>query len=143
VLGALAGAAVFTLAGFELGRLAYSLGWWRWALVDMPKIPALLFTMNVLSYASILALVSWRVTRRFGWRGQLTFISIMSIVGPARDLAGAALTGLVVIASGVMPLLGWAIAWACNVALMQAVMRLVAGGARADHLAGPRPDFSR
>jgi hypothetical protein len=82
----------------------------------------------------MLALISWRVTRRFGGRGQLAFIGIMSIYGPIRDRIGAAATGLMVFAPGMIPLIGHAMIWALSVIAMQAVMRLVAGAARSDRL---------
>jgi serine/threonine protein kinase len=135
LLGTLAGAAAFTFVGSELARVAHSLGWWRYALSDITPLPLTLLELNVLFYAALLALINWRVNRRFGWRGQLIFIGVMGLHGPARDYVGAAATELIIITPGITPFLGWAIFWMCGIAVMQAVMRLVAGDARSDTLA--------
>lgn|SRR5262245_1045866 len=142
LLGALVGAAAFTLVGSELVRVAHSFGWWRYALPDMPPIPLLLLVFDVVLYAALLALISWRVNRRFGWRGQMMFVGIMALHGPLRDYVGAAATELIVITPGVMPFIGWAIFWMCGIATMQAIMRLVAGHARSDTLARTRRDHT-
>jgi serine/threonine protein kinase len=133
--GAAAGATAYVIVGFLLAREAFSVGWWRFALTDMPPVPRSLFAADVLCYAATLALVSWRITRRFGWRGQAAVIGLAGVWGPARDYLGAMMTELIVIAPGWTPVLGWAMCWALSVAVMQGVMRLVAGPARSDLLA--------
>jgi uncharacterized membrane protein (DUF485 family) len=78
-----------------------------------------------------LALVGWRVTRRFGWRGQAVFMVALAILGTLRDYAWAArLPNLIVFAPGVGPALVDAVCWASLVGLAQVVMRWVAGPAR-------------
>ncbi len=42
---------------------------------------------------------------------------------------------MIAIQSRAMPLFGWGLLWACNIAMMQGVMRLVAGPAAAGRLA--------
>ena len=101
-------------------------------------MPVFLPAVGIVCAGTMLALISWRVTRRFGGRGQLTFIGIMSIEGPLRDHIGAAANGLIVFAPGVIPLIGHAVIWAVSVVAMQAVMRLVAGAARSDRLTRSR-----
>jgi hypothetical protein len=133
--GALAGGAMFVLVFVAQATLADSMGWWRYAFAEMPQVPWLMFVAGVLCYGAILALLSWRLTRRFGWRGQLAVIAVMTVLGPVRDHTGAALTGLIVIVPGMMPMIAWATLWACNVAVLQGVMRLVAGPAQTDRLA--------
>jgi Protein kinase domain len=140
LLGAFAGAAVFALLFGELVQAASSMGWWHYALTNMPSMPVFLPAVGIVCWSTMLALISWRVTRRFGWRGQLTFIGIMSVEGPLRDHIGAATTGLIVIAPGVIPLIGHAAIWSLSVVAMQGVMRLVAGPARTDRLRRSRRD---
>jgi hypothetical protein len=139
--GAIAGGAAFMLLFLGQAGVADSMGWWRYAFGDMPRVPWLLFGAGLICYGAILGLISWRVTRRFGWRGQLAVIAAMSVLGPVRDHMGAALTELIVIVPGVLPLIAWAMLWASNVALLQAVMRLVAGPSRTDRLARSRGDL--
>jgi serine/threonine protein kinase len=134
LLGAFAGAAVFLLLFHQLVWAAHLIGWWDYALTDMPPMPVFLPALGLPCWGTMLALISWRVTRRFGGRGQLAFIGIMSIEGVLRDRIGAAATGLMVFASGMIPLIGHAIIWALSVVAMQVVMRLVAGAARSDRL---------
>ena len=135
LVGALAGGTTFMLVFVAQSSLADSMGWWRYAFTEMPVVPSLMFVSALVCYGAILGLLSWRVTRRFGWRGQLAVIGVMSVMGPIRDHLGAALTELIVIRPGAAPVMAWAILWACNVALLQGVMRLVAGAAAADRLA--------
>jgi serine/threonine protein kinase len=139
VAGVFAGAIAFVLTGVFAIRAAFASGWWQWAAIDpSPKIPVPVLIVDALCYAVVLAVISWRVSRRFGWRGQSAFVLIMSVWGPARDYAGAAFNALVTIAPGLAPFVGWATAWCGAILGMQAVMRLVAGPARADRLAGNR-----
>jgi len=133
VVGAWAAASGFVLYGFVVTRVAQH-RWWEVA-VSVAQLPPGLLVGNALCYVATLALVSWRASRRFGWRGQAAFVAVMSVWGPARDYLGASMTQLIVITPGVMPLLGWSLAWACGVAVMQAVMRVVSGPAESDRLA--------
>jgi serine/threonine protein kinase len=143
LLGACAGAAVFVLLFHTLAQVFRSVGWWRFALSDMPPMPVLLPVLGTACWATMLALISWRVTRRFGWTGQVSLIGIMSVEGPLRDRAGAAATGLIVFAPGASPLVAHVMLWALMVIAMQMVMRLVAGPAASDRLARTKPRRSR
>jgi hypothetical protein len=133
--GAVAGAAAFVLVGLLSAREAFFLGWWRLALTEMPPVPGSLYVADVLCYAATLALVSWRITRRFGWRGQAAVVGLAALWGPARDYVGAMMTELIVITPGWAPLIGWSVTWALSMAILQGVMRLAAGPARTDPLA--------
>jgi hypothetical protein len=83
---------------------------------------------------AVLALIGWRVTRRFGWRGQVVFLIVVTVIGPLRDyfVAGQAL-GVIVLVPGPLTVLVDAACRLATTALAQAVMRVVAGPARADH----------
>ena len=81
-------------------------------------------------------LITWRVARRFGWRGLAVFIGAVVVIGPPRDyLIAAMFPEWMVFAPGVAPVLADAATYVCMVALGYAAMRLVAGPAR-DRLAG-------
>jgi hypothetical protein len=76
LVGALAGGTTFMLGFLVQSRLADSMGWWRYAFAEMPVLPWLMFVSALICYGAILGLISWRVTRRFGLRGQIMFIGI-------------------------------------------------------------------
>jgi multidrug transporter EmrE-like cation transporter len=86
-----------------------------------------------------LALIGWRVVRRFGWRGEVVFLAAVALLGTLRDyfVAGQALGGIV-LAPGVTTVLVEIVCWAGQTALTQALMWLVAGPAAADRLARRR-----
>ena len=135
VAGALAGGVAAALLNMEQDRFAYAAGWWQYPFVNTPHGPVLMYIVVVLWYGGGVALIGWRVTRRFGGGGLVAFIGLMGIYGPTRDYLGAALTKAIIFAPGIIPVLADAACWASGMALAQGVMRLTAGPARADRLA--------
>lgn len=84
---------------------------------------------------TMLALIGWRVMRRYGWRGQILFLAILTILGALRDfLVAEQVLGIIVFARGIATILVDAAIWIGVVVFAQAVMRLVAGPADADPL---------
>jgi hypothetical protein len=140
VTGALFGGVAVGLVGVGVESLAHAMGWWRYPSVETPYGPPLMYPVAVLLFAA-LALIGWRVTRRFGWRGQAAFLCAVTIVGTVRDYRVAAwLPEFIVFAPGIGTALVDATCWAGLLAFAQAVMRLVAGPVRGDPLARqPRP----
>jgi len=135
VAGALIGGVAVGVVGVGIEGLAHTLGWWRYPSIQTPYGPPLLYPAMVLLFAA-LALIGWRVTRRFGWRGQATFLVALAILGTLRDYRWAArLPELIVFAPGIGSALVDAACWAGLVGLAQAVMRCVAGPGRGDALA--------
>ena len=135
VTGALIGGAVVGLVGVGVECLAHVLGWWRYPSVETPYGPPLMYPVVILLFAA-LALIGWRVTRRFDWRGQLAFLGAVMVLGTLRDYRVAAwLPEFIVFAPGIGIALVDAACWAGLLALAQPVMRLVAGPVRGDPLA--------
>ena len=142
LLGALAGGTAVAVLGIGIESFFHSLGVWRYPSVEQPAGPALLYPLAAIVF-TMLALVGWRVTRRWGWRGQATLLAILTIFGVLRDfLAAEHVLGIIVFAPGFATILIDAGLWAGLVALAQAVMRVVAGPAGEDRL-GERPWASR
>jgi hypothetical protein len=85
---------------------------------------------------AVLALIGWRVVRRFGWRGEAAFLALVTVLGALRDYfeAGQAL-GMIALAPGITTVLVDMGCWAGLTALAQGVMRLVARAAAVDGLA--------
>ena len=140
VTGALIGGVAVGIVGVGVECLAHAVGWWRYPSVETPYGPPLMYPVVVLLFAA-LALIGWRVTRRFGWRGQAAFLCVVAILGTVRDYRVAAwLPEFIVFAPGIGTALVDATLWAGLLALAQAVMRSVAGPVRGDPLARqPRP----
>jgi hypothetical protein len=125
------------MAGVD--ALARDLGWWRYPGVQTPYGRVLMYVAAGLWYGAGVALIGWRLRRRFGWRGLAAFLGVIGVLGPLRDYAGAALTGVIVFAPGIVPILADAACWVAGTALIQGLMNLIAGPARGDRLARTRP----
>jgi len=138
LLGALAGGLAVAVVGVGIESLFHSLGFWRYPSVEEPYGPLALYPLVVVVFA-LLALIGWRIMRRFGWRGWIAFLVILATLGVLRDfLVADRVLGIIVLARGFLTVLVDASIWIGTVALAQAVMRLVAGPAGADRL-GRRP----
>lgn len=136
--GALVGGAVAALLGLGAVALCERLGWWH-----IPFAPTLsflpLFYIGLAISLTPIYLVTWRLARRFGWRGLAVFIGIVGVIGPPRDyFIAATFPKWMVFAPGVMPILADAATYIGMVALGHAMMRLTAGPASDDQLARTR-----
>src|SRR5271166_5334663 len=83
VLGALAGGCAVALIGAGVEGLAHARGWWRYTSGDTPVGPPAMYPLLVVAFA-FLALIGWRVVRRFGLRGLTVFLAIGGHRDPAR-----------------------------------------------------------
>ena len=135
VLGAVAGGGAVALVGAGVEAFAHARGWWRYTSDDTPFGPLAIYPLLVVAFA-FLALIGWRVMRRFGWRGLAVFLGVLAVVGTLRDyLISGRIMGLVVFAPGFVLVFIDAFLWAGLTALAIAVMRAVSGPARDDRLA--------
>jgi hypothetical protein len=135
VVGALAGGAAAALLALGAIALSETLGWWQIPFASTPYF-ALIFYIGVGITCSPIYLVTWRLARRFGWRGLAVFVSIVGIIGPPRDyLYAATFPQWMVFAPGFAPIVADGVTYIGIVLLGHAVMRLVAGPARIDRLA--------
>jgi hypothetical protein len=135
VVGALAGGAIVGLMGLGAIALGEALGLWQIPSASTPYFVPLLYLGLAVSCSPIY-LITWRVARRFAWRGLAVFIGVVAVIGPPRDyLYAATFPEWIVFAPGVAPVLADAATYVAIVALGHAVMRLVAGPAREDRFA--------
>lgn len=139
--GAAVGGVTVAVLNLLIDVVAHGQGWWSYPSVTTTYGPPLFYVATGVWYGSGVALIGWRLLRRFGRRGLLALLGFMAVYGPARDELGAAATGAIVFGPGVAPLLADAASWAGLTAVAQGVMRLVAGSASDDPLA--RPLFAR
>jgi hypothetical protein len=133
-VGAFVGGAAVALMGMAAIVLGNVLGLWRVPIYWTPYFLMLFYLGFAISVTPIY-LVTWRLARRFGWRGLALFIGIVATIGPARDyLFAATFPAWMVFAPGVAPVLADAVTYIGMVALGHAAMRLTAGPAREDRL---------
>jgi hypothetical protein len=138
VLGALAGGCAVALIGAGVEGLAHAWDWWRYTSDDTPVGPLAIYPLLVVAFA-FLALIGWRVMRRFGSRGLTVFLAILAVIGTLRDyLIAGTLMGVVVFAPGLALVIIDAFLWAGLTVLAIAVMRAVSGPSRDDRLARRR-----
>lgn len=133
ILGALAGGAAAGLAGLGMIAFGENQGLWHMEIRWDPYFVTLLWIDFAL--ASYIFLITWRIARRFGGRGLAVILVVAAVVGPLRDYRimqhfpewGAYAPGFasMLAVSAIYVLLG---------TLGHAVMRLIAGPARADRL---------
>jgi hypothetical protein len=135
VMGALVGGASAGLLALGAIALCEAVGWWRVPFASTPYFVPL-FYLGLLISLTPIYLVTWRVARRFGWRGLAVFLSAVAVIGPPRDyLIAATFPKWMVFAPGVAPILADGATYAGIVVLGHAVMRLIAGPASEDRLA--------
>jgi hypothetical protein len=134
VVAALAGGAAVGCFGMGAIVLGNTLGLWRVPITWTPYFVALFYLGLSISVTPIY-LVTWRLARRFGWRGLAVFICVVAIIGPPRDyLYAAKYPAWMVFSPGVAPILADSLTYVGIVAIGHAVMRLIAGPAREDRL---------
>ena len=133
-LGALAGGVSVAVVGVGIESLFHILGFWRYPSVDQPYGPVALYPLVVVVF-TMLALIGWRIMRRFGWAGELIFLAVLTALGVLRDfLVAEKVLGIIVFAPGIDTVLVDAAIWVGIVALAQTMMWFVAGPAAADPL---------
>jgi hypothetical protein len=134
VLGAMCGGAVAGAISMAIIALCKALGWWRMPIASTPLSLLLYFAISI--SVSPIYLVTWRLARRFGWRGLAIFTGIVTIIGAPRDyFIAAKFPQWMVFSPGVMPIVADSAAYFLIVVTGHAVMRLVTGPSAADPLA--------
>jgi hypothetical protein len=138
VVAALIGGASAALLGLGAIALCKALGWWEIPFSSTPFFLPLFYVGLAISLTPIY-LVTWRLARRFRWRGLAVFIGSVAVIGPPRDyLIAATFPKWMVFAPGVAPVLADAVTYVGMVAVGHAVMRVFAGPAIEDQLARTR-----
>jgi hypothetical protein len=134
VLGAVVGGTAVGCFGMGAIVLGNASGLWRVPIFWTPVFLTLFYLGLTISVTPIY-LVTWRVARRFGWRGLAVFVSVVAIIGPPRDyLYAARFPSWMVFAPGLAPILADAAAYVGIVVIGHAVMSMIAGSSRADRL---------
>jgi hypothetical protein len=134
IAGALAGCAAAGVATLGVVALGERLGWWHRAIAWEPYFLALLLLDVTL--CAFIFLITWRIARRFGWRGLAVILAIMAVIGPPRDywyLRQFPEWGSN--APGIAPVLAISATYVVLGLVGHGVMRLIAGPSGGDRLA--------
>ena len=134
VVGALAGGAALGVVALGIIALCMEVGWWRFAITWEPYYLTLLWIDFALG--AFIFLITWRIARRFGWRGLAVVVIAAAVIGPPRDnwyMQRFPEWGSY--APGVAPIFAISATYVVLVVLGHGVMRLVAGAARRSPLA--------
>jgi hypothetical protein len=134
IAGVLASVLVFTAISAPIDMLGYRTGLWFYpSCVDPPHPPLAVYVGQALIFVGGIALVGWRVQRRYGARGLLVLAAVVCGVGLVRDFSVAAIFPRM-LRFGPAPAAELADvgAWAVVVGVALGVTRLVAGASSRD-----------
>ena len=134
IAGALAGGGAAGVVALGIIALGEEVGWWHMAITWKPYFLTVLWIDFALG--AFIFLITWRITRRFGWRGLAVFVAAAAVIGPPRDYQYMArFPEWGAYAPGFAPVLAVSATYVVLGILGHGVMRLVAGPAREDRLA--------
>ena len=134
IAGALAGGAAFGVVALGIIALGEAMRWWHMAITWEPYF----LTLMLIGFAlgAFIYLITWRIARRFGWRGLAVVLVVLAIIGLPRDYwYMRRFPGWGSYGPGVAPVLAISATYVVLVLVGHGVMRLVAGPAGADRLA--------
>jgi hypothetical protein len=136
LLGAFVGGLAFAVLHISWDMVAHAAGWWRYPFTPESHAP-LLWYMGSVFWGATSALIGWRIQRRWGLRGLAIYLVAIGVLGTVSDVAGAAAasSNLIVFGAGFIPILADTVCSGTNAMVAQVAMRLVAGPAKADHVA--------
>jgi hypothetical protein len=134
IAGALAGSAAGGVLALGIIALGEEVGWWHMAITWEPYFLVLLWMDFTL--CAYIFLVTWRIARRFGWRGLAASAVVAAVIGPPRDYwFMLRFPEWGTYAPGVAPLLVISATYVLLGVVGHGAMRLVAGPASDDRLA--------
>ncbi|HTQ48789.1 MAG TPA: hypothetical protein VMI75_38790 [Polyangiaceae bacterium] len=136
IAGALCSVAVFTALSAPIDTVGLRTGLWTYpSCIDPPHPPLLAYVGQALEFVGCIALVGWRVQRRFGRRGVAALAAVVCALGAVRDFSVAAALPQMM-HMGPLPgsLIADVVAWGIVVSVALGVMRIVSGPAPSDPL---------
>ena len=132
----MAGGLAYGVVAMGIVALGEKAGLWHMAIPWEPYFLALLLINFALS--AYVYLTTWRIDRRFSWRGLAVVVIVAAVIGPPRDysfMASYPESGAY--GAGVAPVLAVAANYVLLVLVGHGLMRLVAGPPGEDRLAPP------
>ena len=134
VAGALVGGVAVGVVALGIIAFGEEVGLWHMAITWEPY----LLTLLVINFAlcAFIFLITWRIARRFGWRGLAVVVLVVAVIGPPRDYwFMARFPEWGAYAPGAAPVLAISATYVVMVVLGHGVMRLVTGPAGKSPLA--------
>jgi hypothetical protein len=111
------------------------LGYWHYAGNSIEHAPPLVYAA-VSFWAAAVALIGWRLARRFGPYSLVVVIALGAVFATIQDYVAAYLKASVqTIAPGITPFVGDIMVWATVVAVALIVQRILGGPFTAERLA--------
>ena len=136
ISGSLAGGAADGVVALGIIAFGEKVEWWHMAITWDPYFLTILWIDFALS--AFIFLITWRIARRFGWRGLAVVVIVFAVLGPVRDYQYMArFPEWGAYAPGVAPVLAVSATYVILIVMGHGVMRLVAGPAHDDRLARP------
>jgi len=83
ITGALAGGLAVGVVGLAIIAVGEKAKWWHQVITWRPYFLALLVVDFAL--CAFVFLITWRIARRFGWRGLAVGVASAAVIGPPRD----------------------------------------------------------
>ena len=136
LMGALFGAAVMGGVGLVIVAIGESARWWHFVMPWEPYFLTLMWAGMI--PCGFIFLITWRIARRFGWRGLAVVLCAVAVIGPLRDswyMSKFPEWGSY--GPGFAPMLAVSGAYVALGIVGHGIMRLVAGPAASDRLARP------
>jgi hypothetical protein len=136
LVGAVCSVIVFTALSAPIDTIGLRTGMWSYpSCVDPPHPPLAVYVGQALAFVGCLALIAWRVQRRFSVRGVARLALVVCGVGVVRDFTIAALLPQAIhIGPAPASVLADLAAWVVVIIVALGVTRAVAGPADADEL---------
>jgi len=133
IAGALAGGVAAGVVALGIIALGEKVGWWHFVFTWEPYfLTVMLIGLPLIGF---IFLITWRIARRFGWRGLAVVSVAVAVIGPPRDYLYMRLfPEWGSYGPGVAPFLAISATYVIVVLVGHGVMRLVAGPAGEDRL---------
>ena len=81
VAGAFIGGLAASLLGMGAIALCEAIGWWHIPFAATPYFLPIFYLGLAITLTPIY-LITWRLVRRFGWRGLAIFVGVVAVIGP-------------------------------------------------------------
>ena len=129
ILGALAGAGLYSTVNYIWDRAAAAYGWWTYpAWSESGQFPLTAYILAGIVGGGAFGLVGWRIIRRWRWKGFAGFLLFWAVYAIVHDYGGSVLftsSRLMVFGVGPVPIVADVLWYVSGNALPPIVIRLI------------------